>query len=104
MESKLKAECQDSVGEIPTYENLLLREGGYPHLPTTPIKQAHVTNIWMKEKDSRECNALRIDFSNGYHIRVVINGFSPDALSRAFRDAAMFVNKAERNGSFQVKS
>ena len=35
MESKLKQQCQDSVGELP---NLLLREGGYPHLPTTPIK------------------------------------------------------------------
>ena len=29
MESKLKAESMDAVGELP---NLLLREGGYPHL------------------------------------------------------------------------
>jgi hypothetical protein len=32
MESKLKQQCQDSVGEIPTYENLLLRDDGFPHL------------------------------------------------------------------------
>ena len=31
MESKLKAECMDQSGEL--YENLLLREFGYPHLP-----------------------------------------------------------------------
>ena len=30
-ESKLKAQAMESVGEI--YENLLLRESGYPHLP-----------------------------------------------------------------------
>lgn len=29
----------ESVGELPDHSNLLLREGGYPHLPTTPIKQ-----------------------------------------------------------------
>lgn len=31
MESKLKSECMDQSGEL--YENLLLREFGYPHLP-----------------------------------------------------------------------
>lgn len=31
MESKLKQQCQDSVGEL--YENMLLKEGGFPHLP-----------------------------------------------------------------------
>ena len=29
MESKLKSQAMESVGELP---NLLLREGGYPHL------------------------------------------------------------------------
>lgn len=43
MESKLKQQCQDSVGELP---NLLLREGGYPHLPTTPIKQEQKADAW----------------------------------------------------------
>ena len=31
IQSKLKAAAQDSVGELP---NLLLREGGFPHLPS----------------------------------------------------------------------
>lgn len=31
MESKLKQQCQDSAGEL--YENMLLKEGGFPHLP-----------------------------------------------------------------------
>lgn len=44
MESKLKAAAQDSVGELP---NLLLREGGYPHLPTTPIKQEPELTDWI---------------------------------------------------------
>jgi len=44
MESKLKAESQDAVGELP---NLLLREGGYPHLPTTPIKQEPELTDWI---------------------------------------------------------
>ena len=44
MESKLKQAAQDSVGELP---NLLLREGGYPHLPTTPIKQEPQLTNWI---------------------------------------------------------
>jgi hypothetical protein len=44
MESKLKAQAQDSVGELP---NLLLRECGYPHLPTTPIKQDPQVTDWI---------------------------------------------------------
>ena len=44
MESKLKAAAQDSVGELP---NLLLREFGYPHLPTTPIKQEPELTDWI---------------------------------------------------------
>ncbi len=44
MESKLKTAAQDSVGELP---NLLLREGGYPHLPTTPIKQEPQLTDWI---------------------------------------------------------
>jgi len=34
----------DSVGELP---NLLLREGGYPHLPTAPIKQEPELTDWI---------------------------------------------------------
>lgn len=33
MESKLKAERMDAVGELPEIGNLLLQEFGYPHLP-----------------------------------------------------------------------
>ena len=36
MESKLKQECMESVGELPDFRNLLLRESGYPHLEDTP--------------------------------------------------------------------
>lgn len=37
MESKLKAQAMDSVGELPA---------GYLHLPTTPIKQAPKAGAW----------------------------------------------------------
>jgi hypothetical protein len=30
-----KINSMDAVGEIAEYENLLLREGGYPHLPAS---------------------------------------------------------------------
>jgi hypothetical protein len=33
IESKLKAAAMDSAGELPDMGNLLLREGGFPHLP-----------------------------------------------------------------------
>lgn len=33
MKSKLKEEVMDAVGELPDFGNLLLREGGFPHLP-----------------------------------------------------------------------
>ncbi|WP_395009803.1 hypothetical protein [Undibacterium sp.] len=33
IESKLKAAAMDAVGELPDLGNLLLREGGFPHLP-----------------------------------------------------------------------
>lgn len=36
MESKLKVAAMDIAGEVPDYANLLLREGGYPHLNDTP--------------------------------------------------------------------
>lgn len=93
----------ESVGELPA---------GYPHLPTTPIKQepqltemkAHVTNIWMEEKDSRGCNYIRIDFSNDYHFRIVIDGFSPESLANAFKDAAYLIFKSDHNGKFEVQS
>jgi hypothetical protein len=38
MESKLKVQCMDSVGELPA---------GYPHLPTTPIKQETKLTDWF---------------------------------------------------------
>lgn len=38
MESKLKQQCQDSVGELPA---------GYLHLPTTPIKQEPELTDWI---------------------------------------------------------
>ena len=36
MKSKLKEEVMDAVGELPDFGNLLLREGGFPHLPISP--------------------------------------------------------------------
>jgi hypothetical protein len=64
MESKLKQQCQDSVGEIP---NLLLREGGYPHLPTTPIKQEPQLTDWISGdlKPVRDGVYMR-DYSSHY--------------------------------------
>ena len=65
--------------------------------------KAHVINIWMEEKDYLLCNTLRIDFSNNYHIRIVIDGFTPESLERAFLKAAKYINKAERNGLLEVQ-
>jgi hypothetical protein len=88
MESKLKAACMESVGELPA---------DYIHLPTTPIKQAHVTNIWLEHKTYHNQDALQIIFSNGYQMTIIC-GFSSESISRAFQDAAKHIDIAERNG------
>lgn len=44
MESKLKQQCQDSVGEL--YENLLLRDSGYPHLPDPVFIPSPKADAW----------------------------------------------------------
>ena len=44
MESKLKAQAIDQAGEI--YENLLLRESGYPHLPDPAFVPAPKADAW----------------------------------------------------------
>lgn len=71
MESKLKQQCQDSVGELP---NLLLREGGYPHLPTTPIKQEPQLTDWIDG-----------EIFNPFHIGVYETGYSKRLLSAGFQ-------------------
>jgi hypothetical protein len=35
-----KSASMDAVGELPDFGNLLLREGGYPHLSNTPKSDA----------------------------------------------------------------
>lgn len=44
MEIKLKAQAMDQAGEI--YENLLLRESGYPHLPDPVFVPAPKHGEW----------------------------------------------------------
>lgn len=44
MESKLKAQAMDQAGEI--YENLLLRESGYPHLPDPVFIPVPKSDAW----------------------------------------------------------
>lgn len=44
MESKLKAQAMDQSGEV--YENLLLRESGYPHLPDPVFVPAPKADAW----------------------------------------------------------
>lgn len=39
-----KIDSMEAVGELPDFRNLLLREGGYPHLEDTP-KQSQ-SNAW----------------------------------------------------------
>ncbi len=39
MKSKLMDEVMDAVGELPDFGNLLLREGGFPHLPAPTMSQ-----------------------------------------------------------------
>ena len=70
MESKLKSECMSQAGELP---NLLLREGGYPHLPTTPIKQEPELTDWFDEK------------FNPFYIGVYETGYSKKLLSKGFQ-------------------
>lgn len=95
MESKLKTECMDAVGELP---NLLLREGGYPHLPTTPIKKAKLTSIWLEEPFLNGFGAIRIDFSNDYHCRIQIEGGNPKDLAMALEIASIMVKNCDNNG------
>lgn len=71
MESKLKQQCQDSVGELPA---------GYLHLPTTPIKQEPELTDWisgdlkpvrdgMYQRDYNDgSNILYCRFKNGQWI------------------------------------
>ncbi len=57
MESKLKAECMDQSGEL--YENLLLREFGYPHLPNpvfVPEPKAKQAIVGLLENKSDAWN------------------------------------------------
>ena len=44
MESKLKAQAMDQAGEV--YENLLLRESGYPHLPDPVFVPSPKADAW----------------------------------------------------------
>ena len=44
MTNENKLASMDAVGELPDFGNLLLREGGYPHLDDTP-KQSP-SNAW----------------------------------------------------------
>jgi len=46
MESKLKAESQDAVGELPEIGNLLLQEFGYPHLPNPVFVPEKKPDAW----------------------------------------------------------
>ena len=83
MENKLKQQCQDSVGELP---NLLLREGGYPHLPTTPIKQEPELTDWF---DGEKFNP--------FHIGVYETSYSKKLLSKGFQlwDGKIWGQKSE---------
>lgn len=57
MESKLKQQCQDSVGEL--YENMLLKEGGFPHLPNpvfVPEPKTKQAIVGLLENKSDEWN------------------------------------------------
>ena len=46
MKSKLKEEVMDAVGELPDFGNLLLREGGFPHLPASQSDAWNEAGTW----------------------------------------------------------
>ncbi len=66
--------------------------------------KAHVTNVSLVEQAINKGNELRIDFSNDYHIAILVNGFSPESLANAFQKAAHYILKADHNGKFEVQS
>ena len=64
MESKLKQQCQDSVGELPA---------GYLHLPTTPIKQEPELTDWF---DGEKFNPFYIGvYETGHSKKILSKGF-----------------------------
>lgn len=78
MESKLKAESQDAVGELPEIGNLLLQEFGYPHLPDPVFVPEKNPEAWndagTKPKKACFCETYHdwddskwVQFWNGKH-------------------------------------